>query len=132
MTARRLLEIGGVASGVVMILFGIGSLVLSANGLHIVRDELARENIVGSDDMSSSGTQPGIEEAGLEDVDAPGCDVAGEPIDTGSEARCFASHMRIHALESSGGLTYSEMGRSSRCSRECSASTTRPAARSRR
>ena len=111
MTARRLLEIGGVAAGIVMILFGIGSLVLSANGLHIVRDELAREQIVGSDDMSPEGIQPGIEEAGLEDVEAPDCDVAGEQIDTGSEARCFASYMRIHALESSGGLTYSQMGR---------------------
>ena len=111
MTARRLLEVGGVAAGIVLILFGVGSLVLSANGLHIVRDELARENIVGSDDMSPEGIQPGIEEAGLEDVDAPECDVAGEEIDTGSEARCFASYMRIHALESSGGLTYAEMGR---------------------
>ena len=32
-------------------------------------------------------------------------------IDTGSEARCFAEYMRIHALEASGGLTYAEMGR---------------------
>ena len=32
-------------------------------------------------------------------------------IDTGEEARCFAQYMRIHALESSGGLTYAEMGR---------------------
>ena len=32
-------------------------------------------------------------------------------IDTGEEARCFASYMRIHALEATGGLTYAEMGR---------------------
>ena len=44
-------------------------------------------------------------------MDAPDCDVAEEPITTGSEARCFAQYMRIHALESSGGITYAEMGR---------------------
>jgi hypothetical protein len=31
--------------------------------------------------------------------------VAGESVDTGSEAKCFADYMRIHALESTGGLT---------------------------
>jgi hypothetical protein len=39
------------------------------------------------------------------------CDVAGEEITTGDEARCFSQYMRIHALESSGGLTYAQMGR---------------------
>jgi hypothetical protein len=111
MRSRRLLEVGGIAAGVVMVLFGLGALALSINGLNTVRDELAREHIVGSDDMSPSGIEAGIEEAGLEDVDVPDCDVAGEEVDTGSEARCFASYMRIHALESSGGLTYAEMGR---------------------
>ena len=56
-------------------------------------------------------SRPGIEEAGLEDVEAPDCDVVDEEIDTGEEARCFASYMRIHALEATGGLTYAEMGR---------------------
>ena len=60
--------------------------------------------------MSPEGIAPGIEEAQLT-VDAPDCDVAEEPITTGSEARCFAEYMRIHALESSAGLTYAEMGR---------------------
>ena len=49
--------------------------------------------------------------AQFEDVDVPDCDVAGEEIDTGDEARCFSQYMRIHALESSAGLTYAEMGR---------------------
>ena len=60
-----------------------------------MQDELARENIVGSEDMSPSGIQPGIDEAGL-DVSAPDCDVADEPIDSGDEARCFSQYMRIH------------------------------------
>jgi len=41
----------------------------------------------------------------------PTCSVAGEEIDTGSEAKCFADYMRIHALESTGGLSYAQMGR---------------------
>jgi hypothetical protein len=48
--------------------------------------------------------------AGLKNVDYPTCDVAGDVIDTGSEARCFAQYMNIHALEATGGYTYSEMG----------------------
>ena len=35
-------------------------------------------------------------------VETPTCDVAGEEIDTGSEARCFADWMRVHALEGTG------------------------------
>jgi hypothetical protein len=49
--------------------------------------------------------------AGVTGVDMPSCSVAGEQVDTGSEARCFASYMRIHALEATGGKTYSEMPR---------------------
>ena len=79
-------------------------------GKNTVENELTQEKIVGSPDMSPAGIAPGIEEANLT-VDAPDCDVAEEPITTGSEARCFAQYMRIHALESSGGLTYAEMGR---------------------
>jgi hypothetical protein len=109
-SSRRLFELGGIAAGVLLIIFGVGALALSIVGWSTVRDELSREHIVGSEDMSPEGIRPGIEEAGL-DVEPPDCDVAGEEIDTGAEARCFASYMRIHALESSGGLTYAEMGR---------------------
>ena len=77
-----------------------------------VQDELSAEKIVGSPDMSPEGITPAVQEAGLEDVvEIPDCDVAEEEIDTGDEARCFAQYMRIHALESSGGKTYAEMGR---------------------
>ena len=110
MTKRKMFEYGGLAAGIVLIAFGIGALLMSFDARSTTRDEIAREQIVGSEDMSPSGIQAGIDEAGLT-VSAPSCDVAGEAIDTGEEARCFSQYLRIHALESSGGLTYAEMGR---------------------
>ena len=112
MERGRLFKFGGLAAGVILILFGIGSLWLSIDSRMTVQDELSAEKIVGSPDMSPEGIAPGVQEAGLEDVvEIPSCDVAEEEIDTGEEARCFSQYMRIHALESSGGLTYAEMGR---------------------
>jgi hypothetical protein len=110
MERARLLRLGGYAAGAILILFGIGTIVIGISGKSTVEDELSQEKIVGSPDMSPEGIAPGIEEAKLT-VDAPDCDVAEEPLDTGSEARCFGQYMRIHALESSAGLTYAEMGR---------------------
>jgi hypothetical protein len=111
MTTRRILEIGGIAAGVLMIAFGIGALALSINARSTVGDELSRELIVGSDDMNPTDITAAVEEAGLEDVPIPSCDVAGQEIKTGADARCFAQYMRIHALEASGGNTYAQMGR---------------------
>jgi hypothetical protein len=111
MERAKLLKFGGLAAGVVLIIFGIASLAISIDAGMTVKDELSAEKIVGSPDMSPEGIAPGVEEAGLEDVEIPDCDVAEEEIDTGKEARCFSQYMRIHALESSGGLTYAEMGR---------------------
>ena len=48
---------------------------------------------------------------GLSNVPIPSCDVAEKEIKTGADAHCFAQYMRIHALESSGGNTYAQMGR---------------------
>jgi hypothetical protein len=107
----RLLQYGGLAAGVVLILFGIGALALGIDARQTVGDELSREKIVGSPDMTPSEIEQSVQEAGLSDVEIPDCDVAEEEITTGSEARCFAQYMRIHALESSNGLTYAEMGR---------------------
>jgi hypothetical protein len=107
----RLLQYGGLAAGVVLILFGIGALALGIDARQTVGDELTQEKIVGSPDMTPSEIEQSVQEAGLSDVEIPDCDVAEEEITTGSEARCFAQYMRIHALESSDGLTYAEMGR---------------------
>ena len=110
MERAKWLRLGGYAAGVVLIIFGIATIAIGIAGKNTVEDELSQEKIVGSPDMSPEGIAPGIEEAKLT-VAAPDCDVAEEPITTGSEARCFAQYMRIHALEASGGLTYAEMGR---------------------
>jgi hypothetical protein len=97
---------------VILIAFGIGSLVLSIAGHNEVGTQLSREHIVGSPDMAPDEIAKGAQEAGLPDsIELPTCSVAGEEIDTGKEAKCFADYMRIHALESTGGLTYAEMGR---------------------
>jgi hypothetical protein len=108
---RRFLEIGGIISGVVLIAFGIGSLVLAAQGKSTVKDSLKQEKIVGSPDMTPDAIAAEAKKAGLSGVDLPSCSVADEKIDKGSEARCFASYMRIHALEATGGKTYAEMPR---------------------
>jgi hypothetical protein len=111
MSTRRLLEIGGIAAGLLMVAFGIGALVLSINARNTVGDELTREFIVGSPDMKPTEIEKAVQEAGLTNVSIPSCDVAEKEIKTGADARCFAQYMRIHALESSGGATYAQMGR---------------------
>jgi hypothetical protein len=112
MSTRKLLEWGGVAAGVVLLAFGIGSLVLAIAGHNEVRSQLSQEKIVGSPDMTPEAIAQEAKDAGLpSSVALPSCNVADEEIDTGSEAKCFASYMRVHALESTGGLTYAEMGR---------------------
>jgi hypothetical protein len=111
MNTRRILELGGIAAGVLMVAFGIGALALGINARNTVGDELKREFIVGSPDMTPAETERAVQEAGLRNVEIPSCDVAEKEIKTGSDARCFAQYMRIHALESSGGNTYAQMGR---------------------
>ena len=51
-----------------------------------------------------------MNKAGLKDVTIPSCDVAGKAITSGSNARCFAQYMNIHALLATGGYVYAQMG----------------------
>ncbi len=109
---RKGLEIGGIVAAVVLIAFGVASIVLGASGRDTVTTELNRQNIVGSPDMTPSAIAGEAKEAGLgSSVELPTCNVAEKPIDSGERARCFASYMRVHALEATGGYTYAEMGR---------------------
>ena len=111
MSARKLLEWGGVAAGVVLIAFGIASLVLAIGGHNEVRSQLTQEKIVGSPDMTPEAIAQEAKDAGLRRAST--CRAAASPTrkSTGLGGKCFASYMRVHALESTGGLTYAEMGR---------------------
>jgi hypothetical protein len=108
---RRWLQYGGFAAGIVLIAFGAVALFMGVSGRSTVRDSLSQEKIVGSPDMTPALIAVAAKEAGLVNVSLPTCSVAGVTVSNGAQARCFASYMRIHALEASGGKTYSEMAR---------------------
>ena len=108
---KKFFEMGGVIAGAFLVLFGIGAIVIGFTGRSEVRSNVQREAIVGSHDMTPSAIKSEAAKAGLKNIALPTCSVANEPITTGDEAKCFASYMRIHTLESTGGLTYSQMGR---------------------
>ena len=98
MNARRILEWGGLAAGVVLIAFGIGALYLGIDGRSTVRDSLKQEQI-----FFGEATDPAVAEHADQ--------WAGEQVLTGDQARAFALVMREHTLESTEGLTYAQMGR---------------------
>jgi hypothetical protein len=106
----KLFKYAGIAAGVVLIAFGIGSIVTGVNGRETVHDNLALEQITGSPDMTPAALAAEVKAAGLKNVALPTCSVADQAIDTGSEAKCFASYIRVHALEATDGRTYSQMG----------------------
>lgn len=110
---KKALEIGGVLASVALIAFGIAAIVMGIDGVDTVEENLAQERIVGTPDMTPAAIQEEVREAGIADIglDLPDCDVADEEIDTGSDARCFAEYLRIHALEATGGFAYAQMGR---------------------
>jgi hypothetical protein len=105
----KVLSIGGYLAATVLIVLGIAVIVAGFVGRSYVQDQVSKEKIVGSDDMTPEGIQAGIQKAGLKDVSVPSCSVAGEEVDTGKEAKCFADYMRIHTLEATGGKTYAQM-----------------------
>ena len=106
----KYLRYAGIAASAVLIVFGVASIIIGANGRSTVRDNLAAEKIVGSDDMTPTAIAVAAKEAGLKNIVVPSCSVAGKAVDNGANARCFAQYMRIHALEATGGLVYAEMG----------------------
>jgi len=85
----RFYRYGGIAASIVLIAFGLGAVYMGVDGRGYVRDNLAAEKIVGTEDST----------------------IPGQKVDTGSEAQAFAKVMRKHTLEATGGQTYSEMGR---------------------
>jgi hypothetical protein len=109
---RKVLEVGGLVAAAVLIAFGIGAIFMGVQGRQTVRDSLKLEQIVGTPDMTKTAIAAEAKAAGLPaSLKLPTADVAGKKIVTGQLARDFASYMRIHTLEASGGLTYSQMPR---------------------
>lgn len=109
---RKLLEWGGFGAGAILIAFGVVAIAMGFSGRATVADSLKLEKIVGSADMTPALIAKEAKDAGLTNVaNMPTVDVAGKAIDNGTRARAFASYMRIHALEASGGFTYAQMGR---------------------
>jgi hypothetical protein len=109
---RQVLEIGGIAAAAILVAFGVATIIISLNGRSTVRDSLKLEQIVGSSDMTPAAIQDEAKQAGLQaSLKLPTIDLVGKQITSGERARAFASYMRIHALEATGGLTYSQMGR---------------------
>jgi hypothetical protein len=108
---RKLLKWGGFGAGAVLLAFGVVAIIMGFSGRATVANSLKLEKIVGSADMTPALIAKEAKDAGLVGVDLPTVAVAGESINTGPRARAFASYMRIHALEATGGFTYAQMGR---------------------
>lgn len=98
MKSRRMWEIGGFLAGGVLILFGAVAIFMGVDGLSTTRDSIKQENIV-----FGSADDPAVAKHAEQ--------WAGQQVATGDQARAFALVIREHALESTGGLTYAEMGR---------------------
>lgn len=86
---QTLTRYGGIVASIVLIAFGIGAVYSGIDGRNYVRDNLAAEKIVGTEDSS----------------------IPGQTVDTGTEAQAFAEVMREHTLAATGGKTYAEMDR---------------------
>jgi hypothetical protein len=108
---RKLFEWGGFAAGAILVAFGVVAIGMGFNGRATVADSLKLEKIVGSADMTPALIAKEAKAAGLTNVVLPTADVAGKAINSGPRARAFASYMRIHTLEATGGFTYSQIGR---------------------
>jgi hypothetical protein len=107
---KKILEFGGVAAGILLIAFGVAAIVLGANGKNTVVSSLKEQQIVGTPDMTPAGIAAEARQAGLPaSITLPTCSVAGQAVNSGARARCFADYMRIHAYEASGGVTYANM-----------------------
>ncbi len=95
---RKLFELGGIFAGVVLVIFGAAAIYLGVDGRATVRDSIKQEQIT-----FGAADDPAVAKYASEWAD--------EQVTTGTQARAFAQVIHEHALEGSGGLTYSQMGR---------------------
>jgi hypothetical protein len=98
MSHRKFWEIGGFVAGGLLMIFGIVAIILGVNAYNTTRDSIKAEGIT-----FGSADDPAVQEHAEQ--------WAGQPVETGDQARAFALVMREHTLESTGGLTYAQMGR---------------------
>jgi putative Mn2+ efflux pump MntP len=96
--SRKLFEYGGWIAGAVLIVFGAAAIYMGVDGRSTVRDSIKQEQIT-----FGAADDPAVAKYASE--------WAEEDVRTGEQARAFAQIMREHALESSEGLTYAQMGR---------------------
>ena len=80
---------GGIVASIILIAFGVGSIYTGFDGRDRVRDDLAKEQIVGTPDSA----------------------IPNQKVDTGKEAEAFAAITRKHTLEATGGKVYAELPR---------------------
>ena len=106
----KFFKYAGIAASVLLIAFGIGMVVTGTSARSTVNDNLAQEHITGTPDMTPALIAAAVKESKLEGITIPTCSVANKAINDGASAKCFASYMRIHALEATGGRTFSQMG----------------------
>src|ERR1700687_3868616 len=109
---RKVLEIGGLVAGAILIVFGAVAIVMGVNGRTTVTNAIKAEQIVGTPDMTPAAIKGEAVKAKLDlnKLTIPTCSVANKPVNSGARARCFAQYMRIHTFEATGGFTYSQMG----------------------
>ncbi len=110
---RKAMEIGGVFAAVVLVAFGVASIVVGASGQSTVNEKLREQKIVGTPDMTPAAITAEAKKSGLDvaRISIPSCSVANKKIESSTDARCFAQYMTIHALEATGGQFYSQMPR---------------------
>ena len=107
---KKLFAYGGIGASIILIAFGIGAAWVGVSGRDQVRSNLKLERITGTPDMTPAAIKAEAAKAGLKNVSLPSCNVADKTVNTGARAHCFASYMRIHALEATGGQVYAQLG----------------------
>src|SRR5918994_2908233 len=93
---RKVFEYGGGIAGIVLIAFGVVAIFMGVNARSDVRAAIAEQKITATPDAAE------ITNGKLE---------PGQAIKTGADARAFADIIEFHALESTEGKRYAEMGR---------------------
>ena len=115
MTMKKVFEFGGYAAAVLLVAFGIAALVLGINGRNEVRTDVKRElhRRLARHEQDRDPPRPAVRRS-CPRASSPSCRRATSPArrsTPAARAKCFASYMRIHTFESTGGKTYAEMGR---------------------